>query len=173
MTKVSSLGHVGLYCSDLDAQLTFYTELLGLQVTDEDREHGMIFLSARPEIEHHELALFSGRNVGSEAQVVQQLSFHCDSLETLIAFYRRFQEEEVTLDMVASHGNAISIYMLDPDGNRCEVYWPTGLSARQPYIVPADLDADPAEILDALSRSVAEFGATGVIDESAFAGKRI
>ncbi len=173
MTRVSSLGHVGLYCSDLDAQLRFYTELLGLQVTDEDREHGMIFLSARPESEHHELALFSGRSIGPEARVVQQLSFHCDSLATLIAFYHRFQAQQVEIDMVVSHGNSISIYMFDPDGNRCEVYWPTGLSARQPYIVPADLDADPAEILDALSRSVAEFGATGVIDESAFVGKKI
>jgi catechol 2,3-dioxygenase-like lactoylglutathione lyase family enzyme len=51
---ISGLGHVGLYCFDLAAQERFYTEVLGLTKTDEDRELGMVFLSAQPDQEHHE-----------------------------------------------------------------------------------------------------------------------
>ena len=61
MPTISGLGHVGIYCFDLDAQERFYTEVLGLTKTDEDREHGLVFLSAQPEQEHHELLLVAGR----------------------------------------------------------------------------------------------------------------
>jgi catechol 2,3-dioxygenase-like lactoylglutathione lyase family enzyme len=169
MPGITGLGHVGLYCTDLDAQVSFYTGLLGLQITDVDPEHGLVFLSAQPEVEHHELLLTSGRNVGRDAHVVQQISFRCDSLEAVIDFYRRLEQHGAKLDMVVSHGNAIGVYFYDPEGNRCEVYWPTGLSARQPYLLPVDLSADPDTILAAVERAVAQYGATGIIDESVFA----
>ena len=54
--------------------------ILGLEVTDEDLDMGVVFMSARPAQEHHELALVSGRNVGAEALVLQQVSFRCDTL---------------------------------------------------------------------------------------------
>ena len=64
MPTISGLGHVGLYCFDLEVQERFYTEVLGLTKTDEYRERGLVFLSAQPDVEHHELLLVAGRNVG-------------------------------------------------------------------------------------------------------------
>jgi len=34
---------------------------------------------------------------------------------------------------VLDHGNAIAIYFLDPQGNKLEVYWPTGPDFLKPF----------------------------------------
>lgn len=173
MASISRLGHVGLYCEDLATQAAFYTEVLGLVKTDEDPEHGLVFLSARPDVEHHELLLAAGRNAGREAQVVQQVSFRCDGLDDVRGFYATFRERGVPLDMVVSHGNAIGIYFYDPEGNRCEVYWNTGLVARQPFVMPIDLTASSETILEQVRAMVDRFGADGVVDEATFATQQI
>ena len=55
--RIARLGHIGIHCSDLAAQEEFYTQVLGLTVTDRDDDAGLIFLSAQPEVEHHEVLL--------------------------------------------------------------------------------------------------------------------
>lgn len=164
MPTIARLGHVGLHVTDLPRAVSFYRDILGLTVTDEDAAAGMVFLSARPAEEHHELLLCAGRNAPREAMVVQQISFRCDSLEDVRGYYRRLRESRVPIDMTVSHGNAIAAYFYDPDGNRCEVYWGTGLEARQPYLESVDLD-EPADVLmDRVRGSVRQHGATGFVD---------
>jgi catechol 2,3-dioxygenase-like lactoylglutathione lyase family enzyme len=161
---ISRLGHVGIHVRDLEESKRFYAGLLGLTVTDESPEMGMTFLSARPEIEHHELLLCSGRDAAVAGKIVQQISFRCDRLEDIVEYHRRFEDAGVEVDMVVSHGNAIGIYFYDPDHNRCEVYWNTGLQARQPYLENVDLTAPVAEILAGLAESVRVHGEDGVVD---------
>ena len=88
----------------------------------------------------------------------QQLSWHCKSLEDVIALHYRLKEHGVRLDMEVSHGNAIGIYFYDPEGNRIEVYWRTGLKAKQPCLVGVDLEAPIEEIMQALVDDVAVHG---------------
>lgn len=164
MPAISKLGHIGLHVKDLERAKRFYRDILGLQVTDEDLDKGVVFLSARPEQEHHELALFAGRNVGTDAAVLQQVSFRCDTLDDVIGFHRRLREHGVPIEMTASHGNAIGLYSFDPEGNRCEIYWGTGLVARQPYLESVDLTQPKAEIMRRVEASVREHGATGFSD---------
>jgi catechol 2,3-dioxygenase-like lactoylglutathione lyase family enzyme len=171
MPAISGLGHVGLYCFDLDAQERFYTEVLGLTKTDEDREHGLVFLSAQPEREHHELLLVAGRRSRPDSQLIQQISFRCASLDDVIGFYRLFQEQSVQLDMVVSHGNAIGVYFLDPEANRVEVYCPTGYAAHQPFLQAVDLEEDVDTVLRKVAASVEQYGETGVMDTSLLAGQ--
>jgi catechol-2,3-dioxygenase len=173
MPAISGLGHVGLYCSDLALQEEFYTEVLGLTKTDEDQERGMVFLSSQPDVEHHELLLLRGRNVGREARVVQQVSFRCPSLADVTSFHRRFRERSVKVDMVVSHGNAIGVYFYDPEGNRGEIYCATGLAARQPFLQPVNLDDEPDEIMRMVAQGVEQYGATGILDTSALAQQDI
>ena len=130
--RVARLGHVGLHVEDLEKQKSFYRDIVGLTVTDEDTERGLVFLSSRPNDEHHELLLCRGRNVGADARVVQQISFRCDTLDDVIGMYQRFKLHNVKFDAVLSHGNAIGVYIFDPEGNRIETYWNTGLAAKQP-----------------------------------------
>ena len=166
--SIARLGHVGIHCTDLAKQKTFYRDVLGLQVTDEDPNLGMVFMSARPEEEHHEILLCGGRNVDDrDAMLLQQVSFRCDSLEDVVGFYNRLKEHAVQFDMVVSHGNAVGVYFRDPEGNRLEVYWATGLRARQPYLERVDLTRSPEAIMHDIIESVRLHGATGFVDRSA------
>jgi catechol-2,3-dioxygenase len=174
MPSIARLGHVGIHAHNLDNLVTFYRDVLGLQVTDEEPRAGMVFMSARPEEEHHELLLCAGRNVEDrDAQLLQQVSFRCDSLDDVIGYYRTFREHQVPIDMIVSHGNAVGLYFRDPEGNRCEVYWGTGLKARQPYLEMVDLDEEPDEIMRKIRESVAVHGETGVVDRRALEAQDI
>ncbi|MBX5493684.1 MAG: VOC family protein [Chloroflexi bacterium] len=164
MPSIARLGHVGLYCNDLDAQKRFYHEVLGLTVTDEDPQAGMVFLSARPAEEHHELLLCRGRTAPADAQLVQQVSFRCHGLQDVVEYHDRLRQAGAKIEMVVSHGNAIGLYFRDPENNIVEVYCGTGLEARQPYLEEVDLSQPPERIMEQIRASVAEHGTTGYVD---------
>ena len=48
------------------------------------------------------------------------------------------------------HGATLSFYVLDPEGNACELYWETG---RRPSTTnsPVDLTRSEAELLEAIA----------------------
>ena len=83
------------------------------------------------------------------------------------------REHGVTFDIVVSHGNAVGVYFRDPEENRLEIYWATGLQARQPYLERVDLAEAPDEIMRKIRQSVAVHGATGIVDRSALAEQNI
>ena len=170
---IAKLGHVGIHCNDLEATKRFYRDVLGLTVTDEDSAAGMVFLSSQPAEEHHELVLVGGRNVPPDALMVQQISFRCNALADVLEYYERFKTQSVPFDMIVTHGNAVGIYFYDPEGNRCEVYWPTGLAARQPFLDAIDLE-QPADVILARVRELVEkYGTTGYVDTSMLAAQNI
>jgi catechol-2,3-dioxygenase len=171
---IAQLGHVGIHAYDIDTLRAFYRDVLGLQVTDEDTRMGMVFMSSRPEEEHHEFLICGGRNVKDrDALLLQQVSFRCDSLDDVIGFYQRLKERDVEFDMIVSHGNAVGLYFRDPEGNRCEVYWPTGLKARQPYLEMVNLDEPQDEIMRKIRESVAQHGEEGIVDVRALEKQNI
>ena len=154
MPQVSALGHVGIYVDDLMKQRDFYSRVMGLKITDEDLENrGMVFLSARPEEEHHEFVLMKGRSAPPDARLVQQLSFTVDSIAELKEFYRLFQKEGVRIQRVVSHGNAFGMYSLDPEGNTFEIYYKTGLPVPQPHGEPIDLEKMSDEELMGIAKA--------------------
>ena len=172
MPAIAELGHVGIFVNDLETSRRFYTEMLGLTVTDEDDQVGVVFLSSRPDFEHHEVALVRGRTAGAEAKVVQQISFRCDTLEDVLSFYERLVAHEVPINMTITHGNAIGAYFADPDGNNCEVYWRTDIEARQPFLQMLDFTKSPEELIQEVQRLVAESGDTGRRDRDAVRAAR-
>jgi catechol 2,3-dioxygenase len=149
-----SFSHVGLFVTDLERMLAFYTGLLGFHVTDRGRlgQAGIAFLS-RDAREHHQLVLVEGRPPGDGAKVVNQVSFRAASLADLKAFHRRIATEPgVVLDPV-NHGTAWSVYFPDPEGNRVEVFADTGWYMAQPYREPLDLSL-PEERIRAETESL-------------------
>jgi hypothetical protein len=58
----------------------------------------------------------------------------------------------------------IGIYVYDPEGNRCETYWNTGLKAKQPYGQVLDLEKPAAELMKEVEESVRKYGETGFLD---------
>lgn len=158
MPKIAELGHSGLWVNDLEKMRDFYTRILGLTVTDEDPELGMVFLSSRPEVEHHEFVLARGRVGGPETMVAHQFSWRVDSLEDVLAFHRIFQAEGIPVQQEVTHGNAIGIYFFDPEGNRNEVYWQTGRAVPQPFRKTLNMDRSADEVLAESDRLVTAGG---------------
>jgi catechol-2,3-dioxygenase len=170
---IERLAHVGLHVDDLDKEVAFYRDVLGLQVTDEDPGAGIVFLSARPDVEHHELLLAAGRTATRDVKWLQQVSFRCPSLQDVLDYYRRFVDEGIRIEYTVTHGNAISVYFYDPEDNIVEVYWPTGLKARQGFLLPLDFSKGGEELLADVNAAVETYGETGVIDMSLLARQGI
>jgi len=147
MPRISELGHVGLYCDDLGKMRDFYARVLGLAIADEDLERGICFLSARPDVEHHELALVQAREPGQKTKNVQQVSFKVAELDDVRGFYHRLQDAGARIERTITHGIACSVYFFDPEDNRVELYWTTPYRVRQPLGEAIDLDRADAELL--------------------------
>ena len=160
MPKVTSLGHVGVYVRDMERSVKFYRDILGIQVSDRSPRGGMFMTAQDRAIEHHELLLAPGRNDDGKANVLQQISFRCASVADVKEFYRVFVDNNVPINRCVSHGNTVSIYAEDPDGNSVEVYWPTGVDVPQPFGKPMDLSKSEADIIQQLEQILAEWRAS-------------
>ncbi|HLN86444.1 MAG TPA: VOC family protein [Candidatus Limnocylindrales bacterium] len=160
MPKVTSLGHIGFYVRDIERSVAFYRDILGLKVSDRS-PRGAVFMTAQDRLaEHHELYLAPGRNDDGKANVLQQVSFRCASVADVKEFYRSFVVNKVPIIRCVSHGNTVSIYAEDPDGNPVEVYWPNGVDVPQPFGKPMDLSKSEGEIMAQLDQILAEWRAS-------------
>lgn len=156
---IAELGHTGLWVNDLPAMKDFYTRMLCLTVTDEDEDLGIVFLSARPGVEHHEFVLQRGRTAPDGVKLTHQISWRIDSLETLVDFHKRFKAEGVPVQQEVTHGNAYGIYFFDPEGNRNEVYVKIERDVAQPFRKTLNLDQPLADIEAEAKRLLDDGGA--------------
>jgi len=157
MPKVNSLGHVGVHVRDIERSVAFYRDILGLQVSDRSPRGGVFMTAQDRAVEHHELLLAPGRNDEGEVRVLQQISFRCATLKDVKDFYKTFVDNHVPINRVVSHGNTVSVYAQDPDGNSVEVYWPSGVDVPQPFGKPMDLSKSEGEIRDQLNDILKEW----------------
>jgi catechol 2,3-dioxygenase len=150
----ASFKHVGLYVWDLDRMADFYQNWFGLVVTDGGNGSSGrgIFLSGDPG-EHHQLVFVVGREPGSRT-TVNQLSFLVEDLATVKAYHQKALSEGTTITMSKSHGNAISLYILDPEGNQVEIYCHTPWYVAQPAGKPVNFDLPESEILQQVEDEV-------------------
>jgi catechol 2,3-dioxygenase len=158
----AQLTHIGLFVEDMDAMVAFYTDLLGLVVTDEGEFTGryLTFLSRRAE-EHHQLVLVTGRRTEGEIQLLSQISFRLadDDLGALRWFYQRGLELGAKGMEARNHGNSWSIYFDDPEANRLELYTATPWYVSQPWRVPLDR-SDSDEVIHQTTRKLIEEAGT-------------
>lgn len=143
-----SFSHVGIFVRDLDTMVAFYTGCLGLAVSDRapTKDGGEIaFLTGDPR-EHHQLVLASGRPPEAAFTTVQQISFRVDSIATLRRLHARIKQENVVELGPVSHGNALSAYFRDPEGNRFEIFMDLPWHVAQPMRISVDLALPDAEI---------------------------
>ncbi len=145
-------SHIGIHVHEIEPMVDFYTELLGLEVTDRGRlplpgNPQIVFLSCDPE-EHHQIALVEGRQDGGiESGVVNQISFHLGSLDELRAMKSAAEKRGVSRFLPISHGRGWSLYFPDPEGNGIECFVDTPWHVRQPVVDALDLSLSDDEIL--------------------------
>ncbi|MCZ7566480.1 MAG: VOC family protein [Burkholderiales bacterium] len=160
-----SFSHVGIFVIDPARMEAFYTRLFGFTVTDRGRlatprgAVDLVFLSRDPG-EHHQLVLCSGRPPELPFNVINQLSFRVGSLGELCSLYRQLATEPVSEISPVTHGNAVSVYFRDPEGNRIELFVDTPWYVTQPLREPIDLTLPEAEILatvEAMARKLPGF----------------
>ena len=153
---IVELGHTGVWVTDLEVMRDFYEQVVGLTVTDSDDEFGIVFLSSRPNDEHHEMVLQRGRRAADDVHLVHQISWRVDSYETLQDCHRRLVEHDVRIQQIVTHGNAFGIYFFDPEGNRNEFYWSTGVDVPQPFRRTIDVDVDEGDALQVSQELIAD-----------------
>ncbi|WP_254839330.1 VOC family protein [Natronomonas marina] len=114
------LGHVHLKVRDIDDSVAFYTEVLGLDVTE---RHGRYaFLSFGDH--HHDVAL---QEVAPDAQGptdgvgLYHAAFEVADPEALSALHERLSGRGVAVSPV-DHGISKALYFDDPSGNGLETY---------------------------------------------------
>ena len=150
-----AFSHVGIYVTDIVRMEAFYSRHLGFTVTDRgdlDTPRGnvhLVFLSRDP-TEHHQIVLATGRPSELGFNVINQMSFRVDSLATLRSLYQSMTQGDarayVSEVLPACHGNALSVYVRDPEGNRLELFVDTPWYVNQPLRVPFDFSQDDAAI---------------------------
>lgn len=168
-----AFSHLGLSCFDLDRMEAFYTQVLGLTVTDrgyvEPLDLHIVFMTTDA-ADHHQFVLASNRQPGpvetspvmggSVGSTLFQASFRVADLATLRTIKRRIEDAGIDNIVTVSHGNAWAMYTRDPEGNALEFFVDSPWFVNQPCLEPIDLDQSDDEILqatEALCRSMQGF----------------
>jgi catechol 2,3-dioxygenase len=115
------INHVGFRVSDMDASVRFYEEVLGLREVDALPDRSFVALSWGTEL--HDVALIlDSAAAGGQGGVHHVAITLAGGTEELRAFAARAAAGGATIEMTMDHLVTRSVYVLDPDGNRIEVY---------------------------------------------------
>jgi catechol-2,3-dioxygenase len=155
MTRVVGLGHVGIYVRDLERMVAFYRDFLGMQITKQNWDRGMVFLSSDPVASDHEIALMRGRPENDDPHLINQISMRVESLDDLRDFHRRVLADGYQIERVVNHGSAIGCYFKDPEGNTTEVFWRSPRDCWVPTGDPIDL-SQPDDVIMAQVNAAAD-----------------
>jgi len=138
---------MGMFVADAARMEDFYTRVLGFAVTDRGSLGAtqLIFLSRDPS-EHHQIVLASGKPERLPFNPINQISFRMAEFAGLREMHRRLAAEKVRELYPVSHGNALSVYFHDPEGNRIELFVDTPWHCQQPVRVPMDLSLRDEEL---------------------------
>src|SRR5215470_4453690 len=123
---IKRLNHLVLWVRDAQRAMQFYRDVLGFSIVEMPSPQA-VFMRANGSDNHHDLGLFgigmdapppsSGRQVGLyhaawELAEITDLAAVRDELVRVGAFVGE-----------SDHGNSLSVYARDPDGNEFEVFW--------------------------------------------------
>jgi len=157
---VLAFSHFGFFVRELARMEDFYTRVLGFTASDRgelDTPRGrvsLVFLTADAR-EHHQIVLASGRPQDVPFNPINQISFRVADFAGLREMHRLVANEAGVREISpVSHGNALSVYFRDPEGNRIELFMDTPWYVDQPMRIPMDMSL-PDEALWAWAKESA------------------
>jgi len=147
---VMGLGHFGYFVKNLEVMKDFWGNFMGMTLTKSSE--GAAFYSADPQGVDHEIAIMEGRPDADDGNLIQQISLRVESLDDVRSFKRRAIEKGHKIDRLVTHASAIGLYFRDPEGNRVETFWLTGLPSWAMIGVPINIDRPDEEVMADVKR---------------------
>lgn len=150
------LSHIGIFVTDMKKMRDFYTRVLRFKVMDAgDLKNGpsLTFFSKDPK-DHHQIVMVTGRKEGTPS-TINQITFRVPSIKEVRAMHEFLVENKVDGIDPIDHGNAWSVYFLDPEGNRLEVFCDTPWYVAQPHRVSLDFSLSDKEIEESTRKRIA------------------
>jgi len=151
------IGHVVLNVADLEASVRFYTEVLGLLVSDRYPDStvpgGMVFL--RCNTDHHGVALVGG-GASSERSTLNHFAFEVGSLDEVFRARAWLREHGVPILFEGRRraGCQVAVEFTDPDGNNLEIYWNIDQIGTEGQVRPASQWRQARTLEDAVANPV-------------------
>ena len=132
MIKLQRLGHILINVRDIERSKAFYTKILGLEILEQDPDHGGLFLSIGSY--GNTLDIFQSTNpddfpqpksqLGNrEGMGVRHIAFAVETEEDLKQAYFALQDAGVPIYRAADPTSQKSVYFYDPDDNLLEIVW--------------------------------------------------
>ncbi len=126
MFTVKRLNHIVLFVRDAQRVRAFYQDVLGFVVVETMGEQA-VFLRANGSNNHHDLGLFGVGPQAAPPTVGERVGLYHAAWEVAtIEDLARAREALLAAGALrgeSDHGNSLSLYGQDPDGNEFEVFW--------------------------------------------------
>jgi catechol 2,3-dioxygenase len=140
--NITKLGHIVLNVADVERSTKFYTEVMGLKVsdvyTDEIAPGGMVFF--RFNGDHHGIAVVGSMPGESPAIELNHLALEVATLDEVFIAREHLKKHNVKIDFEGRRraGAQIAVEFRDPDGHRLEIYWGLDQVGGDGYVRPPE-----------------------------------
>lgn len=145
-----SWSHCVLKVRDLEAMVNFYCDALGFKLADQGdlgRDQEIAFLSGSS-TDHHQLGLMTGRS-NDDTTSLDHNAFRVESVEDVQAMVKWIEaDDRIGAGFPVTHGNAVSVYFNDPEGNGIEIFCDTPWHVQQPQVRGWDPAQSAEQVLE-------------------------
>jgi catechol-2,3-dioxygenase len=123
MPVVVGLNHAVLFVSDVDRSVTFYGDVLGMEVITRSVRPSAAFLRLPRSGNHHDLGLFeTGAGPKRPGVGLYHLAWQVATIDDLVLAKSTLRNAGAFTGE-SDHGATKSVYGVDPDGNEFEMMW--------------------------------------------------
>ncbi len=125
--ELKKLGHMVLMVKDIKRSIDFYTQVMGMRVSDIYPETmmkgGMAFL--RFNNDHHGIGLVGGMAADSANKELHHLAFEVDTVDEVLRARDHLHRHKVKVDFEGRRraGAQIAVEFRDPDNHVLEIFW--------------------------------------------------
>ena len=164
--QLRKLGHVVLNVTDLERSVDFYTQVLGMKVSDRYPDSmvpgGMVFM--RFATDHHGVALVGGlaKSEGGRGTTMggsgslNHFAFEVGALDEVFRARAWLAKHGVPIVFEGRRraGCQIAVEFTDPDGNNLEIYWNIDQIGTEGHVRPASEWRQARTLEDAVANPV-------------------
>lgn len=125
--EIKKLGHMVLMVKDIKRSIDFYTQVMGMRVSDIYPETmmkgGMAFM--RFNNDHHGLGIVGGMQEDAKNKELHHLAFEVETVAEVLRARDHLKKHNVKIDFEGRRraGAQIAVEFRDPDNHVLEIFW--------------------------------------------------